>query len=69
MLSGIDEYLGKARSVTCYDIANRFNIRMSVARKLLREKEANGELIGGSDIVEEMYNSGELRQMIDSIEK
>jgi len=44
-LSGIDEYLGKARSVTCYDVANRFNIRMSVARKLLREKEVKGELI------------------------
>ncbi|MHA1635231.1 MAG: hypothetical protein ACTSUZ_11815, partial [Candidatus Thorarchaeota archaeon] len=45
VLSGIDEYLGKSRSVTCYDLANRFNIRMSVARKLLREKEAKGELV------------------------
>ncbi|TFG31616.1 hypothetical protein EU528_05740 [Candidatus Thorarchaeota archaeon] len=45
VLSGIDEYLGKARSVTCYDVANRFNIRMSVARKILREKEAKGDLI------------------------
>jgi monothiol glutaredoxin len=26
----------------------------------------NGELIGGSDIVEEMYNSGELQQLIAS---
>lgn len=26
----------------------------------------NGELIGGSDIVEEMYNSGELQTMIAS---
>ncbi|MHA1576147.1 MAG: hypothetical protein ACTSU3_02180, partial [Candidatus Thorarchaeota archaeon] len=45
VLSGIDEFLGKTRSVTCFDIANRFNIRMSVARNLLREKEAKGELI------------------------
>ncbi|MFW9960092.1 MAG: hypothetical protein ACFFDV_03690, partial [Candidatus Thorarchaeota archaeon] len=45
VLTGIDEYLGKARSVTCYDLANRFNIRMSVARRILREKEAKGELI------------------------
>jgi hypothetical protein len=45
VLTGIDEYLGKARSVTCYDLANRFNIRMSVARKILREKEAKGDLI------------------------
>ncbi|MBN2228902.1 MAG: 40S ribosomal protein S25, partial [Candidatus Thorarchaeota archaeon] len=44
-LTGINEYLGKARSVTCYDLANRFNIRMSVARKILREKEAKGEVI------------------------
>jgi hypothetical protein len=45
VLKGIDEYLGKARSVTCYDLANRFNIRMSIARRILREKEAKGELI------------------------
>ncbi|MHA1614362.1 MAG: hypothetical protein ACTSYJ_05915 [Candidatus Thorarchaeota archaeon] len=45
VLKGIDDYLGKTRSVTCYDIANKFNIRMSVARKLLRDKEAKGELV------------------------
>ena len=45
VLKGIDEFLGKSRSVTCYDIANRFNIRMSIARKLLRDKEAKGELV------------------------
>ncbi|MFW9956439.1 MAG: hypothetical protein ACFFCT_00090 [Candidatus Odinarchaeota archaeon] len=45
VLTGIDEYLGKARSVTCYDLANRFNIRMSVARRILREKEAKGDVI------------------------
>ena len=45
VISGIDEYLSKARSVTCYDIANRYNVRMSVARKILREKENKGELI------------------------
>lgn len=45
VLTGINEYLGKARSVTCYDVANRFNVRMSVARRILREKEAKGELI------------------------
>ncbi|MCK4566516.1 MAG: hypothetical protein KAU48_04320, partial [Candidatus Thorarchaeota archaeon] len=45
VLKGIDDYLGKTRSVTCYDIANKFNIRMSVARKLLRDKEAKGDLV------------------------
>jgi ribosomal protein S25 len=45
VLKGIDEYLAKARSVTCYDLASRFNIRMSVARKVLREKESKGEVI------------------------
>ncbi|MHA2433679.1 MAG: hypothetical protein ACXADO_10665, partial [Candidatus Thorarchaeota archaeon] len=43
--SGIDEYLAKSRSVTQYDLANRFNIRMSVARSILRAKEAEGTLI------------------------
>ncbi len=45
MLEGIDEYLRKARSVTCYDIANRFNVRMSVARKILRDKENEGVVV------------------------
>jgi len=44
-VSGIDEYLKKAKSVTCYDLANRFNIRMSVARQILKEKEANGAVV------------------------
>ncbi|MFW9926058.1 MAG: hypothetical protein ACFFDM_04745, partial [Candidatus Thorarchaeota archaeon] len=43
--SGIDEYLKKAKSVTSYDLANRFNIRISIARKILREKEAEGLVI------------------------
>ncbi|MFW9832955.1 MAG: hypothetical protein ACFFEK_03085, partial [Candidatus Thorarchaeota archaeon] len=43
--SGIEEYLKKAKSVTCYDLANRFNIRMSVARKILREKETEGIVV------------------------
>jgi len=43
--SGIEEYLKKARSITCYDLANRFNIRMSVARKILKEKEAEGTVV------------------------
>ncbi|MFQ5832226.1 MAG: hypothetical protein ACE5H4_05970, partial [Candidatus Thorarchaeota archaeon] len=43
--SGIDEYLAKARSVTQYELANRFNIRMSVARSILRAKEAEGILV------------------------
>jgi len=37
--------LAKARSVTPYDLANRFNIRMSIARRILREKEAKGDVI------------------------
>ena len=43
--SGIDEYLKKAKSITSYDLANRFNIRMSVAKKILREKEAEGVVV------------------------
>ncbi|MFW9767819.1 MAG: hypothetical protein ACFFF9_15460 [Candidatus Thorarchaeota archaeon] len=44
-LSSIDEYLQKAKSVTSFDLANRFNIRMSIARKILREKEAEGVVV------------------------
>ncbi|MFW9962208.1 MAG: hypothetical protein ACFFCX_01465 [Candidatus Sifarchaeia archaeon] len=43
--SGIEEYLKKAKSVTCYDLANRFNIRMSIARRILKEKEAEGVVV------------------------
>ena len=28
----------------------------------------NGELVGGSDIIMEMYQSGELKELIDSVE-
>ncbi|MFX1483752.1 MAG: hypothetical protein ACFFCP_11270 [Promethearchaeota archaeon] len=45
IMSGIDEHLQKAKSVTCYDLANRFNIRMSVARNILRDKEAEGIVV------------------------
>ncbi|MFX1369362.1 MAG: hypothetical protein ACFFAY_12260, partial [Promethearchaeota archaeon] len=41
----IEEYLQKARSVTSYELANKFGIRMSVARRLLRKKEAEGVLV------------------------
>jgi ribosomal protein S25 len=41
----IDEYLGKVRSVTSYDLVKRFNIRMSIARKILRDKEESGEIV------------------------
>jgi hypothetical protein len=43
--SSIDEYLEKTRSVTQYDIANRFGVRMSVARRILRQKEADGVIV------------------------
>jgi hypothetical protein len=43
--SGIEEYIKKGKSITCYDLANRFNIRMSVARKILREKELEGAVV------------------------
>jgi hypothetical protein len=43
--SSIDEYLEKTRSVTQYDIANRFGVRMSVARRILRQKEADGIIV------------------------
>ena len=44
-ISGIEEYLQKAKSVTSFDLANRFNIRMSIARKILKEKEAEGVVV------------------------
>ncbi|MDF1540736.1 MAG: helix-hairpin-helix domain-containing protein [Candidatus Thorarchaeota archaeon] len=44
-LSEINQYLEKSRSVTPYDLANRFGIRMSVARKILREKESAGVIV------------------------
>ncbi|MFW9920972.1 MAG: eS25 family ribosomal protein, partial [Candidatus Thorarchaeota archaeon] len=44
-LSEINQYLAKARSVTPFDLANRFGIRMSVARKILREKESDGSVV------------------------
>ncbi|TXT57351.1 MAG: hypothetical protein BAJATHORv1_10051 [Candidatus Thorarchaeota archaeon] len=45
VLKEIDDYLVKASSVTPYDLANKFNIRMSVARKILREKEEEGIIV------------------------
>ncbi|MCF2136297.1 MAG: 40S ribosomal protein S25 [Candidatus Thorarchaeota archaeon] len=44
-LEEIDNYISKARSITVYDIAHRFGIRLSTARKLLREKEAQGMIV------------------------
>ncbi|MFW9849687.1 MAG: helix-hairpin-helix domain-containing protein [Candidatus Thorarchaeota archaeon] len=44
-LTEIDQYLEKSRSVTPYDLANRFSIRMSVAKRLLREKEQDGSVV------------------------
>ncbi|MHA2213884.1 MAG: hypothetical protein ACW992_12050, partial [Candidatus Thorarchaeota archaeon] len=41
-LSEIDEFLKKARSVTAYELARRFGVRMSVARKILKQKESEG---------------------------
>lgn len=44
-LQEVDDYLKKVRSTTVFDVANRFNIRMSVARSILAEREANGSLV------------------------
>ncbi len=41
----IDEYVKKAKSVTSYDLAKRFNIRMSIARKILKDKENEGVIV------------------------
>ncbi|MGQ4871565.1 MAG: hypothetical protein ACP6IT_06995 [Candidatus Thorarchaeota archaeon] len=41
----IDAYISKARSVTVYELAHRFSIRLSTARKILREKEAQGVVV------------------------
>ncbi|MHA1479901.1 MAG: hypothetical protein ACTSQZ_00545, partial [Candidatus Thorarchaeota archaeon] len=44
-LTEIGEYLKKTRSVTGFDLANKFGIRMSVAKRILREKEAEGVIV------------------------
>jgi len=41
----IDEYVKKAKSVTSYDLAQRFNIRMSIARRILKDKETEGVIV------------------------
>ncbi len=41
----IDEYVKKAKSITSYDLAKRFNIRMSIARKILKDKETEGVIV------------------------
>ncbi|MHA1636554.1 MAG: hypothetical protein ACTSUB_00920, partial [Candidatus Thorarchaeota archaeon] len=45
VLSEIGEYIKKARSVTGFDLAKKFGIRMSVAKRILREKEADGVIV------------------------
>jgi hypothetical protein len=35
----------KAKSVTSYDLAKRFNIRMSIARRILKDKENEGVIV------------------------
>ncbi|MEM2142488.1 MAG: hypothetical protein QXS20_02535 [Candidatus Thorarchaeota archaeon] len=44
-LDEINQYLSKARSFTEFDIANKFNVRVSVARRLLRDMERKGTIV------------------------
>ncbi|NWF96477.1 MAG: hypothetical protein HXY34_10095, partial [Candidatus Thorarchaeota archaeon] len=44
-LAELDQYISKARSITEYDLANKFNLRMSTVRRILREKEAEGTIV------------------------
>ncbi len=41
----IAEYLKKTKHTTVYDIANRFGVRMSVAKGILRQREADGSMV------------------------
>ncbi len=41
----IDKYLTKVRSVTAYELANKFGIRLSLARQILRQKERDNLLV------------------------
>jgi len=43
--SDIKSYVLNAKSVTPYDLASKFNIRMSVAKKMLREYADDGEIV------------------------
>jgi len=43
--SDIKSYVLNAKSVTPYDLASKFNIRMSVAKKMLREYANDGEIV------------------------
>ena len=45
VLDEINEYLKNAKSVTRFDLANKFSIRASVAKKILKEHEHEGSLI------------------------
>lgn len=44
-LDEIDGFLSNATSVTAFDLARRFNIRMSIAKNILSEKQEAGELV------------------------
>ncbi len=43
-MESINKFITSGKSFTCYDLANRFNIRMSVAKRILREAEADGKV-------------------------
>ncbi|TFG12491.1 hypothetical protein EU537_09410, partial [Candidatus Thorarchaeota archaeon] len=45
VLEEINDYLKNAKSVTRFDLANKFGIRASVAKKILKEHEEEGSLI------------------------
>jgi ribosomal protein S25 len=44
-LDEIDGFLSNATSVTAFDLARRFNIRMSIAKDILSKKQEAGELV------------------------
>lgn len=65
--SDIKSYVLNAKSVTPYDLASKFNIRMSVAKKMLKEYADDGEIVpfiheGGVSVYttpEEMEKQGQ----------
>ncbi|TFF94317.1 hypothetical protein EU546_05065 [Candidatus Thorarchaeota archaeon] len=44
-LQEIDGFLSNVTSVTAFDLARRFNIRMSIAKDILNKKQEEGELV------------------------
>ena len=64
--------MGCAKEFSCVDILSNTEIRETLPTlsnwPTFPQLYLKGELIGGSDIMFEMYQSGEMQELIDSVE-